>query len=423
MPGTAKFELSVALVESNGRLSGAVEYSTALFDHATIARMIGHYRTLLSAIIENPNAPLHTLAVLTAAERAQLEVWERPRREVPELCAHQLFERQARATPDALAVVARTERVTYAELDARANQLAHHLAGIGVGRGSRVGLCLERSVDAVVAIYGVLKAGAAYVPIDPDYPPERVALMIEDSRVGVVVGRAPQRARLGGGTARWVVVDDERDAIASQPSTSPAPGLPGVVDDDLCYVIYTSGSTGRPKAAAVSHRGFFNMLHWFVTDFRIDARDRVLVVTSLSFDLTQKNYFATLAVGGELHLASAGPFDPGEVLDQIAQAGTTLVNCTPSMMYALLEAADDAPRALDEIWREVLQREDIGVLDNFFDLGGHLLLAARVVARMRDRFQVKFSLRGLFDRPTIEGLALGLVELLLEREGMPTDGG
>ncbi|HEX7840787.1 MAG TPA: amino acid adenylation domain-containing protein [Kofleriaceae bacterium] len=354
VPGTAKFELSVALVASGGRLSGAVEYSTELFDHPTIARLIGHYRTLLSAIAANPSAPLHSLAMLTAAERAQLEAWERPRREVPELCAHQLFERQARATPDALAVVTRTERVTYAELDLRANRLAHHLGGMGVRRGSRVGLCLERSVDAVVAIYGVLKAGAAYVPIDPDYPPDRVALMIEDSGVGVVVGSARDRARLGGGTARWLVLDDERAAIANQPSTPP---LSGVADDDLCYVIYTSGSTGRPKAAAVSHRGFFNMLHWFITDFRIDARDRALVVTSLSFDLTQKNYFATLAVGGELHLAPAGPFDPGEILDQIAEARTTLLNCTPSMMYALLEttsestseSTDDALRALGSL--------------------------------------------------------------------------
>jgi amino acid adenylation domain-containing protein/FkbM family methyltransferase len=346
VPGTAKFELSVALVESNSRLSGAVEYSTELFDHQTITRLIGHYRMLLAAIAEDPNAPIHALPMLTTTELKQLDDWGYHRREVPDACAHHRFERQARATPNAIAVQAPTERVTYAELDARANQLAHHLAGMGVGRGSRVGLCLERSLDVVVAIYGVLKAGAAYVPIDPDYPPERVALMLADSKVGVVLGSRRQLALQGQRTARWLDLDDERASIAKHP-TSPLPA--DVVDDDLCYVIYTSGSTGLPKAAAVTHRGFFNMLHWFITDFQIDARDRVLVVTSLSFDLTQKNYFATLAVGGELHLAPGGPFDPNEVLDEIAGARATLLNCTPSMMYALLEATDEAPRQLETV--------------------------------------------------------------------------
>lgn len=356
--GTAKFELSVALVESGDRLSGAIEYSTDLFEHDSIKRLVGHYRRLLLAIPENPSCPVSTLPLLTDPEIRQIEsgsgIVSGPR----PACAQELFEEQARRTPDVVAVVAGEQRITYRALDERANQLAHHLRALGVRQGARVGLCLDRSIDLVIAIYAVLKSGGAYVPIDPTYPRDRITLMLDDSNVSVIIVKSDQLGMIGEASAAVLLLDEANAAIDAEPCHPPAIVIG---ENDLIYVIYTSGSTGRPKAAAVTHRGFVNMLRWFLDDFQMGCGDRILAVTSLSFDLTQKNYFAALAVGGTLHLAPAGLFDSDEVLRIIRADRITLLNCTPSMMYALIESGSASLPALETLRHTFLGGEPIDV--------------------------------------------------------------
>lgn len=253
-------------------------------------------------------------------------------------CIHQLFEEQAAKTPDALAVECSGLTLSYRELNERANQLAHFLRAAGVGPNTRVGLSLERSLEVVVGVYGILKAGGTYVPLDPSYPQERLSYMTSAARCAFLL----TEQKLSGlfkdapGT-RIVKLDTDWPSIAAHPGHNPAPAAsPG----DVIYIIFTSGSTGLPKGAAVYHKGFTNLLHWFVTDFQITDRDRSLLVSSLSFDLTQKNLYATLIRGGSLHLYPPAPYDVSLLGRLIEQHGITLINCTPSAFYPLVESPD-----------------------------------------------------------------------------------
>lgn len=252
-------------------------------------------------------------------------------------CIHELFEEQVARTPNALALEAGGKSLTYAELNGRANQLARHLQTLGVVRGSLVGISLERSLEVVVGIYGILKAGGTYVPLDPTYPQERLAYMVEAARCSVLVTQrclVPAFAAAPG--IKVVELDSHWTEITQQPD-----GNLGRIatPDDCIYVIFTSGSTGRPKGAAIYHRGFTNLLHWFVTDFQITADDRSLLVSSLSFDLTQKNLYATLIRGGRLHLYPPTPYDVTLLRKLVQEHGITLINCTPSAFYPLIEPA------------------------------------------------------------------------------------
>ena len=252
-------------------------------------------------------------------------------------CVHQLFEQQAALTPDALAVAFEDSGLTYAQLNAKANQLAHYLRRACVGPDVLVGISMERSLDTAVGIYGILKAGGAYVPLDPAYPQERLSFMLEDSRAKVLLTNSNLSGRFGQPTAKLICVDVEAGDIGRESRENLSPCAS---PDNLIYVIYTSGSTGRPKGAGVYHRGFTNLMHWFVTEFGIDARDNALLVSSLSFDLTQKNLYATLMRGGQLHLLPDGPFDPTRIAGLIQAKGITLINCTPSAFYPLVEPPD-----------------------------------------------------------------------------------
>src|SRR5579871_6821755 len=231
-------------------------------------------------------------------------------------CAHELFEQQAAVTPDSLAVGYEQASLTYRQLNGQANQLAHHLRRLGVGPDSLVGISMERSLDVVVGIYGILKAGGAYVPLDPAYPQERLEFMLEDAKAKVLLTKASLAGKFGKTAAKVVCVDVEADEIVKESRENPSPVA---TPDNLIYVIYTSGSTGRPKGAGVYHRGFTNLMHWFVTEFGIDAKDNSLLVSSLSFDLTQKNLYGTLMRGGQLHLLPDGPFDPTRIANLIPE--------------------------------------------------------------------------------------------------------
>jgi len=272
--------------------------------------------------------------------------WNATQQPWPETkCIHELFEEQVCRTPTALAVEAVGGSLTYAELNERANKVARHLQSLGVTRGSLVGISLERSLEVVVGIYGILKAGGTYVPLDPTYPQDRLSYMVEAAQCGVLITQrclSPIFVSLPG--VKIVELDSHWPEI----SQNPGENLGRVATpDDRIYVIFTSGSTGKPKGAAVYHRGFTNLLHWFVTDFQIDANDRALLVSSLSFDLTQKNLYATLIRGGRLHLYPPAPYDVSLLRKLVQNHEITLLNCTPSAFYPLIEPA--SPEAFTQL--------------------------------------------------------------------------
>lgn len=258
----------------------------------------------------------------------------------PSYCIHQLFELQAARTPDSIALEFEGEHLTYGELNRRANQVAHALKQRGVGPNRLVGVLMDRSFDALIAIYGVLKAGGAYVPLDPSYPAERLSLMIRESGLRLVL-TAGRHHPLPDPT--WNVdvlsLSQDADRLALERTDNPEPTASL---DDLIYVIFTSGSTGNPKGAAVYHRGFANLIHWFSQEFAFDSNDHFLLLSSLSFDLTQKNLFTPLLRGGSLHIYPPGPYDISLIRRLITTHRVTFINCTPSAFYPLIEPSDEA---------------------------------------------------------------------------------
>ncbi len=260
-----------------------------------------------------------------------------------ERCIHQLFEAQARRAPDAIALVYGDRRLTYRELDERANELARYLQGLGVGPDVLVGICMHRSLELIVGILGTLKAGGAYVPLDPTYPKKRLAAMFEDVEIPVLLTQERVLAGLPEHRATVVCLDRDREAIAAAPA--PASPPPPVTVRNLCYVIFTSGSTGKPKAAAVYHGGWTNLMHWFVTEFGVNPADRTLVVSSFSFDITQRSIVMPLIAGAQLHLAASDFYNPQLVMQTIEQQGITLMNCSPSMFYLLIENPNETTYA------------------------------------------------------------------------------
>jgi amino acid adenylation domain-containing protein len=254
------------------------------------------------------------------------------------LCIHEFFERQAEKTPEAIAVVCGCRSLSYAELNRNANRLAHFLGRQGVGPNRLVGLFVERSLEMAVAILGILKAGGAYVPLDPEYPPERIAHMIDDSDMDIIVTQTSLLKSLPEGRAKRVVLDAESDLLAAESEANPHRG---VTPDHFIYVIYTSGSTGKPKGSFVYHRGVVNLLDWYTNAFPWGEAARTLLMTSLSFDLTQKNLWAPLITGGTLYLFESPFYDAGLLLEAVERHRITLVNCTPSAFLGLLNPLDE----------------------------------------------------------------------------------
>ncbi|HEX2188359.1 MAG TPA: amino acid adenylation domain-containing protein, partial [Longimicrobiaceae bacterium] len=296
---TAKLDLSLALWEEDGRIAGALNYATALFDHATVERHAAYLRRVLEEMAADDTQPVDRLDLLPAEERARVVAeWNHTEAAYPrESCIHALFEAQARRTPAAVAVEYDGRALAYAELNARANRLAHHLHSLGVGPDARVALCVERGVEMVVAMLAVLKAGGAYVPLDPSYPDERLRYMLADSRPAVLLASRSQAARLA--EAGVPVLDPaDEGAWAHLPATDPRPA--GLSPDHLCYVIYTSGSTGRPKGVAVPHRGVASLLADVQRRAPIGESDGCSLWTSTSFDVSVYEIFSALLAGGRL---------------------------------------------------------------------------------------------------------------------------
>ena len=252
-------------------------------------------------------------------------------------CIHELIEQQALRQPDAVAVVCRDEQLSYGELNRRSNRLARFLRNRSVGPDMPVGLFVERSLDMVTAILGILKAGGAYIPLDPEYPKERLSFMVQDSQAPVLITQDKLRGKIDHAGMQVVCIDADWEAIAREADT----GLTGcAAPENFIYVIYTSGSTGAPKGSFLYHRGFMNLLDWYVRDFAFSRSSRTLLMSSLSFDLTQKNIFAPLIAGGRLILLETQHYDAGIILNSIEKHGVTTVNCTPSSFYGLVKNAD-----------------------------------------------------------------------------------
>jgi amino acid adenylation domain-containing protein len=360
-PGTAKFDLTVDMAEVDEGLSCAVEYSTDLFEASTITRLVDHLHALLEAVAADPAQRVSALPMMRASEQQLLvTAWNDTAADYPhQSCLHQLFDLQATRTPDALALIDGERRLTYRELQGRANRLAHYLRARGVGPGGLVGACLERSAEAFVGLLGILKAGAAYVPLDPAYPPSRLAFMLADCGAPVVVTMAHLRDRLVVETATVIDLDADRAAIAREPLTTP--------DDaagprDLAYVIYTSGSTGTPKGVLAVHEASVNRFAWMWRQWPFTRHDVCCQKTSLSFVDSVWEIFGPLLQGvPNVIVPDEVLGDPARLVDLLATHRVTRIVLVPSVLKHLLDTIPDVARRLPDLRFWVTSGEAIPV--------------------------------------------------------------
>jgi amino acid adenylation domain-containing protein len=342
--GTAKLDLTLLIEDDGEVLRGACSYATELFDRATVTRLLRHFETLLAGAVMAPERRLSELLLVSEPELQQLlREWNDTRHAWrQEACLHELIEHQARLSPGAVAVVCGGEALGYAELDARADLWAGVLRRSGVGPETLVGVCLERSLEMVVSLLAVLKAGGAYVPLDPSYPQERLAYMLADSRVPVLLTQerlVPGLPRPEEGGPR-VLCLDAPDVPAAEPAGA---RRPGAGPDSAAYAIYTSGSTGRPKGAVNSHRGIVNRLLWMQDAYGLGPEDRVLQKTPFSFDVSVWELFWPLLAGARLVMARPGGHqDPAYLARLIAEEGITTAHFVPSMLQVFLEEPEVA---------------------------------------------------------------------------------
>ncbi|WP_164003053.1 non-ribosomal peptide synthetase, partial [Pyxidicoccus caerfyrddinensis] len=333
----SKFDLTLSLTQTPRGLSGSLGYRTDLFDASTVSRMAEHLQTLLEAALALPDTRVGELPLLSPSERQQVLLdWNATgSNDARDTSIHELFQAQARLTPDAVALVFGEQCLTYRQLDERSNQLAWHLRSLGVGPEVRVGLFLERSLEMVVALLATLKAGGAYVPFDPDYPAKRLAWMLEDARPVVLLALQRLLSRLPAHDARLLCLDSPPDSLALQPRHAPPPLASA---DSLAYVIFTSGSTGRPKGAMNSHRAVVNRLLWMQQEYGLSAADTVLQKTPFSFDVSVWEFFWPLMTGARLVLARPGGHqEPAYLARLIAEERVTTVHFVPSMLQVFLE--------------------------------------------------------------------------------------
>ncbi|HEU0077439.1 MAG TPA: amino acid adenylation domain-containing protein, partial [Longimicrobiaceae bacterium] len=331
--GVAKFDLELALEEAGGALRGSLSYRAELWDAPTLERMAGHFATLLERVAAGPDLPLSALELPDAAERAQLlEEWSTSGAPVlPGRCVHELFTEQAARTPGAVALVQGEARLTYAELERRANGLAHHLVRRGVGPEARVGICAERSPELVVALLAVLKAGGAYVPLDPQYPAERLAFMLSDAEVGLLLAQPHLLGRLPEFGGKVVLLDG-----GSPPPCADAAPEVAVTAENAAYVIYTSGSTGRPKGTEVPHRaipGFFRGADYA----RFDEAQVLLHYSSASWDALTLELYPALLCGATCVLHPAGAPEPARLEEEVRLHGVTTLWMTAAFFNLVVD--------------------------------------------------------------------------------------
>ncbi len=333
--GCAKYDLTLSILESPKEMLATIEYRTDLFSEVAVERLFEQYKTLLEAAVTNPLEEVGALPILTQADKLQLRIWNSTKEEFAEpKCLHLLVEDQARRTPDARALTFGERHLTYKEFNERANQLARKLKRVGIGRDDLVAVSMKRSLEMIVALLGVIKAGAGYVPVDPTYPAERVKFMLADCGAKMVLSHEAALAHIGGGEFPLMLLDDTFQALEGESKENPENQTnPG----DIAYVIYTSGTTGVPKGAGNTHEGICNRLLWGQRHFPLTTSDHVPQKTPFSFDVSVWEIFGPLIAGSRLVITKPeGHRDPGYLIDLIGQEKLTVIHFVPSMLQAFL---------------------------------------------------------------------------------------
>ena len=370
---TSKFDLALSIGElrgadgSPGGLAGTLEYATDLFERVSVEALVERLVRLLEGAVASPDASIGSLDILEAAERHRIvEEWNATARAVPSASLPGLFALQAAASPDAVAVVYEDRELSYAALDAHANRVAHHLRSQGVGAETVVGLLVDRSLEMVIALLGILKAGAAYLPLDPSYPADRLSFMLADAGCAVLVTQQALLDRLpgllrsvtagsatagsvtagglnegggSGGAPRLIRLDADWGAIALRPSHAPAITIDPA---QAAYVIYTSGSTGTPKGVVVRHDALSNFLQSMREQVPLSVEDRLLAVTTIGFDIAALELYLPLISGaGVTIVPSETVKDVPALLDAIASSGASVMQATPTLWQALVSHAEE----------------------------------------------------------------------------------
>lgn len=366
---TAKFDLTVSLMEKDGIITGSWNYNSDLFERTTITRMMEHFHILLEGIVENPQLQISQLPLLNKAERHQLLVeWNNIKTNYPsDMCIHQLFEEQVERTPDAVAVVFENKKLTYRQLNQKANQLAHYLRWVGVDSDTLVGICVERSLEMLVGVLGILKAGGAYVPLDPSYPKERIAYMLEDSGVFLLLTQKKLSAILPEHTAKTIYLDTDLKTFTGACHLNPN----SITNrDNLAYAIYTSGSTGKPKCVGMKHLPLTNLIKWHLKNIRLPHQVNTLQFAPISFDVSFQEIFSTWCAGGTLILIPEKlRTDPVALLDLLIEKQVQRLFLPFVALQQLAESAQSKgliPQSLHEVITAGEQLQITPAITNFF---------------------------------------------------------
>ena len=336
--GCSKVDLVIVVDDRGDSVFGPITYNPDLFDAGTIQRMIGHWQMLLADGSTHPEKRISELVLLTEAERHQILVeWNSTYKDYPDdVCLHELVEWQSQQTPDAIAVIFREQQITYRELNERSNQLAHYLRKLSIGPEVAVGVAMERSLDMVVALLAILKAGGAYLPLDIEFPQSRLAMLIEDSGVSVVLTQSHLLDRMSMCAARTIAIDAFQGEITREEASNPENATK---PDNIAYAIYTSGSTGKPKGVLNVHAGIVNRLLWMQDAYQLTIGERVLQKTPYTFDVSVWEFFWPLITGATLVVAEPGGHrDPQYLIELIQREKITTLHFVPSMLQIFLEA-------------------------------------------------------------------------------------
>ena len=345
------FELSINATSVNGRVNLECQYNTNLFDRDTIRCRLAEFDRLLTSIVTNPEETIATLPLLPEAERQLLHQWNQTAADYPDVCIHQLFEKQVERTPDAVALIDRERQLTYRELNERANQLAHYLQDLGVAPEVLVGFCVNRSLEMIVGLLAILKAGGAYVPLDPAYPAERLAYMVEDAKVSILLSQSQVQSRLPEHQAQTVYLDSDWDKISLQSREN----LPKInTGNNLAYVIYTSGSTGKPKGVMIPHLALSSFVRAAVAEYEIVASDRILQFSSINFDAAVEEIYTSLISGSTLVLRTDEMLEVGTFLHSCKDWQLTILDLPTAYWYELVNELTNTAAELPQSVRMII---------------------------------------------------------------------
>jgi amino acid adenylation domain-containing protein/FkbM family methyltransferase len=342
---TSKFDLSFSVTESIAGLKGTVHYNTDLFRKDTIQRMLEHFYELLASIVKDPQEKVVSLSILPVKQQQQLlQEFNKPiATGLPYKTLVELFEGQVKATPGNVALVFGGSKLTYQQLNERANELAHHLIEKGVGLETVVPICIDRSFEMMIGILAILKAGGAYTPIDPDYPVDRIQYMVEDINAFIILTSETHAAKVAHSATVASIInidgDWNKDGLYSFENVDLS-----IKGNNLAYVLYTSGSTGKPKGVQVEHKSISYHLHWFTNQYRIDTNDSSLLISSFSFDGAMTAIWPVLVRGGSLHLPVEKVPDPTEIVGYISEHSITYIKTLPGIFKEIVNASNFTKR-------------------------------------------------------------------------------